>query len=74
MFDIPIEAQMNTAIYEYCPDIPEALRRRGDEILGHGATNSDEQGGLDEATEEAHLSPTSPQPSSGTRAIGRSAG
>ncbi len=52
-FDIPIEAQLNTAIYEHCPDIPEALRRRGDEILGHGVTNSDEQGGLDEASEAA---------------------
>jgi allantoinase len=49
--EIPVEAQMNTAIYEHCPDIPLALRRRGDEILGHGITNSDEQGELDEAAE-----------------------
>ncbi len=49
--DIPIEAQMNTAIYEHCPDIPEKLRVRGDEILGHGITNSEEQGHLDEAAE-----------------------
>src|SRR5262245_55530210 len=48
---IPIEAQMNTAIYEHCPDIPARLRARGDEILGHGITNSDEQGHLDEASE-----------------------
>jgi peptidoglycan/xylan/chitin deacetylase (PgdA/CDA1 family) len=52
-FDIPVEAQMNLAIYEHCPDIPEALRRRGDEILGHGITNSDEQGELPEALEAA---------------------
>ena len=52
-FDIPAEAQMNTAVYDLCPDIPEALRRRGDEILGHGVTNSDEQGGLDEDAERA---------------------
>ena len=44
--DIPIEAQMNTAIYEFAPDIPEKLRARGDEILGHGETNSEEQGSL----------------------------
>ena len=49
--DIPIEAQMNTAIYEHCPDIPEKLRARGDEILGHGITNSEEQGHLDEDAE-----------------------
>ena len=50
---IPAEAQMNTAVYDLCPDVPEALRRRGDEILGHGVTNSDEQGGLDEDAERA---------------------
>ncbi len=49
--DIPIEAQMNTEIYEVCPDIPERLRKRGDEILGHGATNSEEQGHLREEME-----------------------
>jgi peptidoglycan/xylan/chitin deacetylase (PgdA/CDA1 family) len=48
---IPIEAQLNTAVYEHCPDIVATLRQRGDEILGHGITNSDEQGGLDEAAE-----------------------
>ena len=51
--DIPIEAQMNTAIYEMAPDIPEKLRARGDEILGHGETNSDEQGHLRESEERA---------------------
>jgi peptidoglycan/xylan/chitin deacetylase (PgdA/CDA1 family) len=52
--DIPIEAQINTAIYDHCPDIVDRLRQRGDEILGHGMTNSEEQGGLSEA-EEAEL-------------------
>ena len=51
--DIPIEAQMNTAIYDMCPDIPEKLRARGDEILGHGETNSEEQGHLRESEERA---------------------
>jgi len=49
--DIPIEAQMNTAIYQMAPDIPEKLRARGDEILGHGETNSEEQGHLREDAE-----------------------
>jgi len=30
-------AQMNTAVYEMAPDIPERLRARGDEILGHAS-------------------------------------
>jgi allantoinase len=58
MFDelgIPIEAQLNTAIYEAAPDIPERLRQRGDEILGHGETNSEEQGHLREAEERAMI-------------------
>ena len=50
---LPAEAQMNTEIYEAAPDIPERLRKRGDEILGHGVTNSDEQGELSEAEERA---------------------
>ena len=52
--DIPAEHQLNTAIYEACPDIPTRIRERGDEILGHGETNSNEQGGLSE-DEERHL-------------------
>ena len=50
---IPAEAQMNTAVYEMAPDIPARLRARGDEILGHGLTNSDEQGHLGEDEERA---------------------
>ncbi|MBI4182740.1 MAG: polysaccharide deacetylase family protein [Proteobacteria bacterium] len=49
--DLPIQAQLNAAVYEHCPDIPARLRERGDEILGHGITNSEEQGHLGEALE-----------------------
>jgi allantoinase len=49
--DLPAEAQMNTAIYDLCPDIPARLRQRGDEIVGHGVTNSEEQGHLPEERE-----------------------
>jgi allantoinase len=50
---LPIEAQMNIAVYELCPDIPARLRQRGDEILGHGVTNSEEHGQLPEEAERA---------------------
>lgn len=56
MFDelgIPCQAQLNTALYDHAPDICAKLRARGDEFLGHGHTNSDEQGGLPEAEERA---------------------
>ena len=49
--ELPFEAQMNTEVYTLCPEIPDALRARGAEIVGHGSTNSDEQGGLGEAAE-----------------------
>lgn len=49
--DIPIEAQINTSIYERCPDIAPAIRERGHEILAHGYSNSFEQGVLGEAAE-----------------------
>jgi peptidoglycan/xylan/chitin deacetylase (PgdA/CDA1 family) len=53
--EIPAEAQMNTAVYDAAPDIPARLRKRGDEILGHGVTNSDEQGHLPEDAERAMI-------------------
>ena len=43
---MPAEAQLNAAVYETAPDIPAKLRARGDEVLGHGITNSNEQGQL----------------------------
>lgn len=49
--DIPAEHQLNTAVYDMHPDIMERIREHGDEILGHGITNSDEQGGLPEEEE-----------------------
>jgi peptidoglycan/xylan/chitin deacetylase (PgdA/CDA1 family) len=48
---MPAEAQMNTAVYDAAPDIAERLRTRGDEILGHGVSNSYEQGELSEKAE-----------------------
>lgn len=50
---LPCEHQVNTAVYEHCPDIAARIRARGDEVLGHGVTNSHEQGGLSEADERA---------------------
>ena len=51
--DIPIQAQLNTSIYEDAPQVPERLRQRGDEFLGHGISNSQEQGVLAEIDERA---------------------
>ena len=51
--DIPIQAQLNSSIYEHAPQVAERLRQRGDEFLGHGITNSEEQGGRSEDEERA---------------------
>jgi allantoinase len=61
MFDelgIPCEHQINTALYDHHPDIMARIRDRGDEILGHGITNSDEQHHLPEAEEKAFIEET----------------
>ena len=56
--DIPIQAQLNTSIYDHAPAVAERLRQRGDEFLGHGITNSEEQGGRAEDEERALIKTT----------------
>lgn len=50
-FDLPACHLMNTSIYDYALQIPERIRERGDEFIGHGHTNSEEQGALSEDME-----------------------
>ena len=52
-FDFPVSVLVNTEIYGYCPQVVAAFRARGDEIVGHGRSNAERQGGLDEAAEVA---------------------
>ncbi|WP_322998457.1 polysaccharide deacetylase family protein [Castellaniella sp.] len=42
---------MNTAVFDYAPEIVQAITARGDEIIGHGRTNAERQGGLWEEDE-----------------------
>jgi peptidoglycan/xylan/chitin deacetylase (PgdA/CDA1 family) len=42
---------VNSALYDEAPELIAAFRARGDEIVGHGRTNSERQGGLSEADE-----------------------
>ncbi|MGE0424707.1 MAG: polysaccharide deacetylase family protein [Reyranellaceae bacterium] len=48
---LPSAALVNSAMYDYAPQLIDAHRRRGDEIVGHGRSNSERQGVLDEAAE-----------------------
>lgn len=50
---LPMAALANSAMYDYAPELVAAHRKRADEIVGHGRTNAERQGTLDEAAERA---------------------
>jgi len=50
---LPMAALVNSAMYDYAPELVAACRARGDEIVGHGRTNAERQGVLEEAAERA---------------------
>ena len=50
---LPASMLVNSAMYGYAPSLLAAIRARGDEIVGHGRTNSERQSVLDEAAERA---------------------
>ena len=52
---LPAAALINTALYDYCPEVIAACVKRGDEIVGHGHTNSDRQSDLSEEQERELL-------------------
>jgi len=51
---LPGNHLVNSGIFEHYPEIPEAIRARGDEFIGHGRTNS-ERPGLMWEQDEANL-------------------
>ncbi|WP_046868469.1 polysaccharide deacetylase family protein [Microvirga massiliensis] len=56
--ELPVSVLVNSSIYGYCPEVMEAFRTRGDEVVGHGRTNAERQGVLDEASERALIAET----------------
>lgn len=52
---LPTGALINTALYDHCPELVQALVQRGDELIGHGHSNAERQGGLGEFAEAALL-------------------
>jgi len=48
---LPLAHNANSLLYDYCPQIMERIRERGDEIVGHGRTNAENQRGLWELDE-----------------------
>ena len=49
---LPLSVLANSSIYHYCPEVMDAFRARGDEVVGHGRTNSERQGVLSPADEQ----------------------
>jgi len=52
---LPMCHLLNASVCEKMPQIPSRIRQRGDEIVGHGYTNSERQSDMDEATESAMI-------------------
>ena len=52
---LPAAALINTALYDHCPELVAACVARGDELVGHGHSNAERQGGLDETAERELL-------------------
>lgn len=53
--DLPATVLANSAMYGYAPELMTAFRVRGDEIAGHGRTNSERQSTMSEAQERAMI-------------------
>jgi peptidoglycan/xylan/chitin deacetylase (PgdA/CDA1 family) len=52
---LPAGALINTALYDHCPELVAAFVTRGDELIGHGHSNAERQGDLDENAERELL-------------------
>jgi peptidoglycan/xylan/chitin deacetylase (PgdA/CDA1 family) len=50
-FGFPASMFLNSELFEHCPQIISAIRRRGDEIAAHGRTNAERQASFSEAEE-----------------------
>jgi allantoinase len=48
---IPATVLVNSELYSYAPELIAAFRARGDEIVAHGRTNSEQQSKLEESEE-----------------------
>lgn len=51
--DMPVSVLANSAMYDFAPELMAAFRARGDEVVGHGRTNSERQSVLDRDDEAA---------------------
>ena len=50
-YGLPLSVLLNTACYDHCPELVAGFRARGDEIVAHGRTNSENANGMSEDDE-----------------------
>ncbi len=55
---LPASHNINAAVLYNCPQVVDRIRARGDEVIGHGVTNSERQDIMDESTERAMINET----------------
>jgi peptidoglycan/xylan/chitin deacetylase (PgdA/CDA1 family) len=55
---LPGTVLLNTSLYDYCPELVAAFAKRGDEIAGHGRSNSERQSVMSEADEARLIAET----------------
>ncbi|HEY9569175.1 MAG TPA: polysaccharide deacetylase family protein [Thalassobaculum sp.] len=56
---VPASHNVNSLLFDECPDIAARIRERGDEVVGHGRSNAERQDTLDEAGERQLIEDTS---------------
>lgn len=54
----PLAHLINASVCEECPQIVARIKARGDEVVGHGYTNSERQSEMDETAERAMIAET----------------
>ncbi|MCP3387769.1 polysaccharide deacetylase family protein [Bradyrhizobium sp. CCGB12] len=54
-FGLPMCHLLNASVCDAMPSIPERIRMRSDEVIGHGYSNSERQSGMDEVTESVMI-------------------
>ena len=54
-YDLPYAILLNSELYDYCPELLAAFAERGDEMVGHGRTNSERQADMKPDEERAAI-------------------
>ena len=65
--NLPAAHLINTTVFDYAPQIVDALKARGDEFIGHGRTNAERHGHMWEADEKRFLAGGSRRDREGVR-------